>query len=1279
MKNRNKFSILYILLIISNFAFSQSNNVVINWKGEQTVNIGNGKTVKLPYATGINYASKSNFLPTYQIAYQGNAKDIILSNLKYQAITANIEIANPSQNKWLFKGVQKGNTISFFDVLTFRKNETTGAWEQLVSFTYEILQDENSFARNQAITNPFPSASVLASGDWYKIGIVNEGIYKLDAKFLTNLGINLSNINPKNIAIYGNGGAMLPQSNAATRPQDLVENAIFVQGEADNKFDNADFIYFYGQSTKTWEYNDKEYIFNHKTNLYADTSYYFLTIKSAAGKRIENSAETFDNSIQLKPNFDERFFYESELHNLETSGRTWYGELLNSFNSYSQQITFNFPGLSKDSTIKLRSVVLGKSIAAKTTTINFSLDLNGYNLGTQTMNALGSDQYAPAGEVDDNIFEANLNQIGNTGSLQLTYTFNKGAEPSAVGYIDFVEVTAKRDLSLYNGIVNFRDVASKKTAKSGFIIRGINNGNQIWDISNPLQPVAVNYTLKADSALFTYSTNSTIKEFVAFSASGISTPVSSGKIANQNIHGLNVSNLVIITHPLFKNQAQKIADLRSKNDGLTVNLVEVDKIYNEFSSGKQDVSAIRDFIRSQYLKSTDETNRLKYVLLFGDCSYDYKNILKANGNYVPVYESRESLDPIASHSSDDFFGFMDDTEGNWFESDADLLDIGVGRIPVNSTELADGIVTKFTNYADKSKSYDPWRNRITFIADDGKDASEQNMHLDDAEKLITNLEASNQSINIDKIYVGSYPFVSLPDGIKSPTVNQAINKNIENGTLFINYTGHGGEAGLSSKSILTIDQIDSWTNINKLGFWATATCEFGRYDDPARTSAGELVLVTPKGGGIGLVTTTRPVYSSSNFAINNAFYKVIFKKTGGVYPRLGDVMIYTKNNAISGVFNRNYALLGDPSMRLNYPENNIFVDSINNGPISGYTLKALDKDTILGSVKDNSGNLMTNFNGTLYITVFDKEANLRTLGQNGISVRSYTNLSSIVYSGLATIKNGKFKFSFIVPKDIAYNVGPGKISLYAKQDDLATDASGFNVDFNIGGTATNISTDNQPPTIKLFLNDTSFVSGGTTNNSPTLIAKLNDDNGINITGNGVGHELVGVIDNDDKNVIVLNKYYTATKDNYKSGEVRYPTSGLSAGNHTLRVKAWDTYNNSNQANIEFVVAQNEKIQLNNILNYPNPFTNFTTFHFDHNKAGDDLDVQIQIFTVAGRLIKTLTGNFNVSKSHFSDLNWDGKDDYGDNIAKGVYVYKVSAKSTSDGSSTSQYQKLVILK
>jgi hypothetical protein len=495
--------------------------------------------------------------------------------------------------------------------------------------------------------------------------------------------------------------------------------------------------------------------------------------------------------------------------------------------------------------------------------------------------------------------------------------------------------------------------------------------------------------------------------------------------------------------------------------------------------------------------------------------------------------------------------------------------------------------------------------------------------------------------------------------------------------LILNYVGHGGYTGWAQELLLQASDIANWDNKDRMPFMVTATCDFGVYDDPGIISAAIKAMNSTTGGVIGLMTTTRPVYQTSNFTINSALYDFMFFKQNGQFQPIGEVMRQTKNHSISGVNNRNYSLLADPSMVLAYPEENIAITSINGHDIATYTdtLKALSKVTMEGEVRVGSA-IQTGFTGVLDLKVFDKASSITTLG-NQSNPTTFQMFSNFLYNGKASVKDGEFSVTFVVPKDISYKYGKGRLSLYAAKSLSLTDANGYENKFVVGGSAEGTNTDNVPPRLKAFMDDPSFVSGGLTGADPVLLIDLFDENGINIAGSGIGHDIVATID-DQKEPIVLNEFYTGKLDNYQEGTVQYNLQDLAPGPHVIKIKAWDTYNNSGETSIEFIVYNDEQLSLRNILNYPNPFSTHTNFHFDHNRAGDDIQVLVQIFTVSGKLIKTINEQIFQAPAHISEISWNGKDDFGDSIGKGVYVYKVEVRSLRDHSKNHKYQKLVIL-
>ncbi|MDX5346264.1 MAG: type IX secretion system sortase PorU, partial [Hymenobacteraceae bacterium] len=1097
---------------------------------------------------------------------------------------------------------------------------------------------------------------------------------------LQQMGFNPQNIDASKLKVYGNGGALLPLANDADRPDDLVENAVMQVNRPDG---SLDYLIFYAQGPHDWYLDKTSNLFRHRFNVYSDTAYYFVTLGNTPGLRVGTQQTTATPNKDIYT-FNDRTFHEQDLQNVLKSGREWYGETFNTF-SPSRTFTFGVSDIAPNSTVHVTAALMGSS----NTSTTFNLSLNGSTLGTQQIPAYSSGDYHEYGFNSVQTYPVSQASLQNSNNeLKITINYNSGNSPSAMGYLNYLELNTERKLKLYGSQTAFQSLASVGAGNvSRFRIDGLPATAVVWNISNPLRPAQQQLTFSGSFGEFVAETDQ-LKEFVVFNGNNFANPGYAGRVANQNLHALNKNgnvDFVIVTAPEFKAAADRLANHRRTHDQMNVEVVTTRQIYNEFSSGAQELTAIRDFMKMIYDRSNKSGDNLVQLLLFGDASYDYKYRTPNNTNYVPVFESPESLHPINSHSSDDFVAFLDDTEGAWSTNDnSHEMDMGVGRLPVHSATQAEDVVNKLIRY-DQTDTFGKWRNRITFVCDD----SDNNEYLRNSEILSSAVETARPAYNTDKIYLDMFSQVSVPSGQRAPDVNKAINKAVEQGSLILNYVGHGGETGWASEQILTVPQINNWVNQDKLTFMITATCEFGRYDDPGRPSGAEYALYNSNGGAAGLITTTRPVYSNTNQALNERFYAVAFTpvtKNGQTQmPRLGDLQQKTKNGSIAYIANRGFALLGDPSMRLAYPELKVEVDKVNDKPVSAAvsdTLRALSVVKLDGSIRNQQGTaVLTSFNGEVQITLFEKESEVRTLGDEKGSSTVVKVRQNIIYDGLATVNNGNFTVQFVVPKDISYNFGSGKISLYAHNQ--TTDAHGGNRNVIIGGSDPNAAADNTPPAIDLFMDDESFKFGGMTGTNSTLIAKLFDDNGINTAGIGIGHEITASLDGSSENVVVLNDYYTADLDSYKSGRVRYLFKDLSNGPHSLKVKAWDTHNNSNEAYLEFIVANTEGLALNKVLNWPNPFVGNepTWFMFDHNRTGDDLDIQVQIFTTSGKLIKTLETTSYASKSHIEvpELKWNGRDEYNDKLAKGVYIYKVTVRSQRDGSKATKYEKLVMLK
>ncbi len=1186
------------------------------------------------------------------------------------------QIQNVPQNYLLQSNVSgaRGKYQASISIPVVRKSNS-GNWEVLTSFKLRTFFNPLSAGSNR---NDWTKTSVLSSGQNYKISVSNDGVIKLDYNYFKNiLGIDPNTINPTQIKIFGNPGGMLPTLNSEFRPDDLTENAIYFSGEDDGKFDVGDYLLFYASGPNQTKYLANTRLLTQEINLYASKNYYFIQISGGNGKRIPQNSNNVTPLFWTNKFLDLKRYEEEKFNLLDTyeyaqgSGRKWYGESYGPGTEKKYDSFFNFNNIVLTDTV----TVIGEFAGRSSQNSRFNLSISGKTVNTSEIpgTTLGDTEgtFAYTGKV-------NFSFLPVQGQINISAKYNSGS--NSTGWIDFIEVNAYRKLVVDNTPLIFQNPLTLDYTDVGYEIETLGNNLWVWRITDQGNIVQESISYSGSIAKFTNSPT-TLEKFVAFyPTANFNSAEFIGKIENQNLHGIEKTDLVILYEKTFEEQVLKLKEQREKKSGLTVNMVRIDQLYNEFSSGRQDVTAIRDFARMLYTRSTS----FKYLLLFGDGTFDYKNNLNNTPhlNFIPVFETLESTNPIYSFPSDDYFGLLDPEEDQNLKG---TVDIAIGRFPVNNTTQAENAVNKIIHYENNPICFRDWRNRIVFSADD----EDSNQHLGDADGMAKKNTIIYPSFNQDKVYLDAFQQISSPGGDRIPEANNTINNNIFRGCLVFNYLGHGGPKGLAQERVVTISDINSWTNYDKLTLFITATCTFTGYDDPSIESGGEQTFNNTKGGGIALLTTSRAVFASSNAELVRAVYDTIFARPEGEIIRLGEVcrIAKTKFAYSASVSNaRKFCLIGDPSLQLALPKLLVETNSINGKPADltfKDTLKALQKVTVEGSIKEYNNNYVNNFNGKLYVTVFDKRKDYKTLSQDkGSPEYTFSLQKSVIFKGVTSVNNGKFSFTFIVPKDIEYNFGEGKISYYA-ENGLDLDAAGYFNKVIVGGTSNDAIKDNEPPKVQVFLNDENFVKGGLTDKNPVLLAKISDDLGINITGSSVGHDLTVVIDENTQNEIILNDFYESVLDDPAKGTVKYPLMNIAPGTHTLRVKAWDISNKSGEASTEFVVAENGVIALHHVLNYPNPFTTSTSFQFEHNFGNKNLHARISIYSISGTLVKTIHQDVPGTGSRIEGILWDGKDDFGNDLAKGIYIYKVLVSELNNNiagkKAESDYEKLVILK
>lgn len=1135
-----------------------------------------------------------------------------------------------------------------------------------IYITFLFLLFKGLCVYGQAKDN-YSSSSVLSNGQWLKIAVVKEGIYRIDYNKLKQIGLT----NPSEPKIYGNNQGQLSYYNNGNAPDDLTEIAFHKVAGTDGVLGEGDYILFYAEATGKWKFNNQNKSWSFSRHNYSDTAFYFITSSALEGKIVQQQQEPPDAPDYISDESDALFIYEEETENLIKSGREWFKPI-----SSSSPLAIN-PGFREVVTsekLKIRIRCASRSSVStlfrlyEGTTLKKSVQVSNVNLYNYT------GTYA---SITDSIMLSAPQSA--TPSFELRF-FNNG-DPGAKGWLDFIQIQA-RVRSRYEGTVTY--LYDSKSANQGsitsFSVRSPSVMPLVWDITDPYEPEKVTAARSGENITFKASTDS-LRRYILFETKDALTPVfKSGFIPSQNLHASPSADMIIVSHPLFTAHAEKLAALHYESDGLISMIVTPGQIYNEFSGGIPDIAAIRNFIRMKYLKQKGSGHDLKYLLLFGDGSYENKTLPPSNPNFIPTYQSLNSNVIVSSFTSDDFYGLLEDGEG---EADG-TEDIGIGRLPVKDTIEAGIVLRKIKKYMSPQNTGD-WKNIIALAADD----EDGNAHFYDAEGLSALITDSAPGFNIDKIYFDSFRQVTTASGESYPDATTAINNRINEGCLIFNYTGHGNESGLAHERVVKTEDVNSWKNGSKLPLFITATCEFSRFDDidinivnhtiTPRTSAGEQVLLNSEGGAIALMSTTRVVYSAPNYFLNRNIYNYAFTRdTGGNLPTFGDIMRLAKNNSGSGLNKRNFSLLGDPALRLAYPwKGSVITDSINHQSISfgTDTLKALTKVTVSGHIEDQTGNLMNGFSGMVYPLVYDKPTGVRTLANNGGQSVTFDMMNNILFSGRTMAADGRFSFTFIVPRDINYAYGPGKISYYAANNTI--DAAGWFDEFTVGGFAEINQSDTEGPLIQIFINDTLFRNGGITDTEPNLYAILEDPGGVNTTGSGIGHDLTAWIDSDRPGSFILNNYFINDFNSYTRGTVTYNLGNITPGSHTLTLKAWDNFNNSSSEVISFFVRGEEQLVLNRLINYPNPVIGETRITAGHNRPDSELKVKLLIFNGTGQLVKSLSTTTYTSGYQLEPILWNGCSDRGERVAAGVYPYRITITDES-GESVTGSGRIIIL-
>lgn len=1132
------------------------------------------------------------------------------------------------------------------------------------------------------VRNDDTEISVLADGTIYKIAVEKEGIYKLSYDFLKNtVKMPVDQIDPRRIHLYGNGGGMLPRLNAAERPDDLVENAIYIHGQDDGVFNASDYILFYAPGPNQLQYNTTNQQITRQTHLYDTRSYYFLKVEGWHGTRIPSRESLSPEGSPVYGSYTDLQRLEDEYENLlhtgtftQGSGSSWYGDRLSAtLKSIDYTNRFQLNQIVPGTPVQVRAEFVSRSDVQNRFTLNVlgQSFLSGIMSGTNLSNVEA--RYASRGTINQTFLASET-----SGAVQVLYTAQGN---NATGWVDYVEVQLYRQLSWMGSPFSFSHLDALNHAKSTYAFQSPPSDLWIWDITNPLHPIRQNYELIAGEVRFTAETDAWHRYFAFNPQANLPSPSFAGVVPNQNLHGILEADMLIVYHSDFEAAANRLADHRRQHSGLNVVLANIDEVFNEFASGSRDLFAIRDFARMLYKRD----NNFRFLLLFGDASFDHRNLLKLqkHPDFIPVFETDESLDPVKAFPTDDIYGLMGEHEGAQLTGHS--LDIAIGRLPVETAAEAHTVVDKIINYDVNPDTYGDWRLRAIFIADD----EDNNLHLNDADALAENTQQMASELNLDKIYLDAFKQVATPAGQRYPDANKAFNNAVFRGGLIVSYLGHGGTQGWTQERVVQIEDIKSWTNKDRLPLFLTATCTFAAFDNPEIKTGGEEVLLNPNGGGIALFSTVRPVYASLNRDLANRALQDIFGDAKPYERPIGEILREAKNKRNNGENDRKFLLIGDPAQYLAYPKLKIETTSINGIAITGSetspvdTLKALQTVTIEGRIVHQDGQPVSDFNGVVYPTLFDKAKQVMTLGNDpGSFPRPFRLQKSTLHKGAASVTNGEFSFTFTLPEVIDFSKGSGKLSYYA-WDEGIRDAGGSYENFLVYGVDEDVESDNLPPVVDVFMNGPDWAFGGLTSDRPELYVEMYDDHGFNFSGNSIGQDAIAILNEDNANIFVLNDFFIPTMDDARRGTIRYPLSRLEPGRYSIRVRVWDIFNNPGEGYTEFVVGTIADGALAHVLNFPNPVTDHTYFRFEHNLAGQTIDVSIRIYDMMGREVKELRSSFFADSNRISNLMWDGLDANGSPLPRGMYLYKVHLEAI-DGTRKGQRvqssaEKLVLLK
>ena len=1104
----------------------------------------------------------------------------------------------------------------------------------------------------------YTSQSVLSSGKWVKIRVAETGVHCLTYDELSAAGLN-----PANVRIYGYGGAALYQDFRLSHIDDLPPVAFYMNKGADGIFNAGDYILFYAQGVDRWDYTDEHFV--HTRNPYSRYGYYFLS-DDTGEQRLITTAEALTSFAYTADTYSAYRVHDVDSVNLVDvsgkagGGREFYGEQLSTIRR-SLNITIPLDNVVAGSSLDIRCRVAG--VSREPSTFTMSVGSNSYQCVTEGI--LTSENYKRA--TTNSARDRFTLPANGTGNQVLKLSFANSVSGSR-GYLNYLEMTATCRLTMVGKEMLITNVDHLgEGGNTQYTLAGATADIELWDISDPTAIKRIPATLSGSNLTFVgYNTaRQTILAVKPGSASGWLKPKVLDAVPNQNLHALANIDMVIIAPEQFVPAARIIADAHERYDAITTAIVTDQQVYNEFSSGTPDATAYRWIMKMLYDRAANATQKPKSLLLLGDGSYDNRKLMPTSApNILLTYQAMDSEDETQAYATDDYFAFLDDNEGEPTPDGLDTtgkMDIGVGRLPVRDEATAEGVARKIVAYLDNTNP-GKWRQQIVFAADDG----DHNMHTSAADHAAELLRLQNPAFVVNKVYIDAYPQEVSASGESSPQAKNRFANLLNEGVLFMNYSGHGGYNNISSENLLTMNECRSMTNTNH-GFWMLATCGFAHFDATDQ-SASEEAVNNPIGGAIAVMSACRTVYAGGNELINMNLCSNLFKHSDDFTYNMtiGEACRLAKN-LTSGMNKLPYVLLGDPAIRLHYP-----TDYRVRTEQASDTLNAITQHTFTGWIENAEGDTAREFNGVVNIAMMDKLQRITTLDNDEPDpskkqTHTYNDYPNTLYKGIARVENGHFRYTFMVPKDIRYNFGNGRITYYAL-DSINGEGIGHNENFVIGGSAAVAVVDTLGPDVDIYLNTRSFRDGDKTTENPHFYADIYDDHGVNTAGSGIGHDLMLTIDDDPKLMYVLNDYYEPT-GGYQSGSVSYRLNNLSEGKHSLTFRAWDMLNNSTTRTLTFDVTLGLEPTIYSVIAYPNPLrvNEAMQFRIDYDQPDELMEVHVYVYSPQGELVYhsmrkgTEQHSFAVSDAH---------------LKPGVFLYRV-ALTTTEGVVTGKTGKLIV--